>query len=492
MPVIEIDGRTIEAPAGRNVLETAEAAGIAIPHFCYHPAFAAEGSCRMCLVEVEGSPKLELACALVVRDGLKVRTGTTAVREARRSVLEFFLADHPIDCPICDKAGECTLQDYYAAYDMAESRGREPKERRDKLVRIGEKLLLDRERCVLCTRCVRFLAQTTKTRELGVVERGVHAEIATFPGELIRSADSGNLVDLCPVGAITSTDFRFKTRPWFLKHADAICNLCARGCNIFIDHHPGFYRIPGSARIYRVRPRPNDAVNGYFMCDHGRAGFVADHRTGRRERIGGNGTGAAEGAWDWDRALSVAAEKLGALRAAGKGGRIGAILHSGLTNEELGLIRSLLAAVDAGGAAFADPPDGEASGILLLADRTPNRSGASALGFETRGTDPAAVAGRSDLLLVFETNRARVPSGSAAEEALRRAPAKILFTTHETATAGFADLVLPVAAPAENRGSYTNADGRVQPFEAAVLPCLDVRPLADVLTDLARRIGERP
>jgi len=492
MPVIEVDGKRIEAAAGRNVLDTAESVGIAIPHFCYHPAFQPEGSCRMCLVEVEGSPKLELACSLVVRDGLKVRTDTPTVREARRSVLEFFLADHPIDCPICDKAGECTLQDYYAGYDLAESRNIEPKERREKLVKIGEKLLLDRERCVLCTRCVRFLAQIAQTRELGVVERGVHAEITTLPGEIIRSVDSGNLVDLCPVGAITSTDFRFKTRPWFLKHADSICPLCARGCNIVIDHHPGFTRVPGSAKIYRVRPRQNDAVNGHFMCDDGRAGFVADHRAVRRERIARNGGGGAGTEWGWDRALDFAVERIAALRSAGKAGRIGAILHSFLTNEELEHVKRLLASLGAGAVAFADPPEGEASGILLLADRTPNRAGAAAVGFDPRAADPAEIAARSDLLFIFETNRANIPSGSAAWEALRKVATKILFTTHETPSVPLADLVLPVSAPAENRGSYTNADGRVQRFEAAVPACFDIRPLADVLVDLSGKLGERP
>ena len=491
MPVIEIDGKRIEAADCQTVLKTAESAGIAIPHFCYHPAFAPEGSCRMCLVEVEGSPKLELACSLVVREGLKVRTDTPGVRAARQSVLEFLLADHPIDCPICDKAGECRLQDYYRDYGLTEGRGNEPKERKEKKVRIGEKLLLDRERCIQCTRCVRFLAEVTKTHELGVVERGVHSEIATFPGELVRSIDSGNLVDLCPVGALTSTDFRFKTRPWFLKHADSICPLCARGCNIVIDHHPGITRVPGSAKIYRVRPRRNDAVNGHFMCDYGRAGFVADHRAVRRERIARNGEAGAGIEWSWDRALDFAVEKLAAVRPAGKAGRIGAILHSALTNEEFGLIKRLLASLGGGAVAFADPPEAEASGILLLADRTPNRAGAAALGFDPRAADPAEVAARSDLLLIFETNRTRLPSDGPAAEAVRKAATKILFTTHETAAVPLADLVLPVAAPAENRGSYTNADGRVQRFEAAVPVCFDVRPLADVLGDLDRKLGER-
>jgi NADH-quinone oxidoreductase subunit G len=491
MPVIEINGRRIEAADGLTVLKAAEAAGIPIPHLCFHPAFPPEGSCRMCLVEIEGSPKLELACSAVVREGLKVRTATPVVREARRSVLEFLLADHPLDCPICDKAGECRLQDYYNDYGLTESRNAEAKERRDKKVKIGEKLLLDRERCIQCTRCVRFLSEVTKTHELGVVERGVHSEISTFPGELIRSVDSGNLVDLCPVGAITSTDFRFKTRPWFLKHADSICPLCARGCNIVIDHHPGIVRVPGSARIFRIGPRRNDEVNGHFICDRGRAGFVADHRDGRRERIGWNRGGEAEAAWSWDKGLDFLAAKIRSLREEGKAGRIGWILHCGLTNEELGLVRRLSASLGATAIAFADAPDEADAGILLLADRTPNRAGAAALGFDPRAADPADVVAQSDLLLIFETNRTIPPSCAPALEALAKVAAKILFTTHATPLSKRVDLVLPVAAPAENSGSYTNASGRVQRFEAAVAACGDIRPAADVLADLDRRLGER-
>jgi NADH-quinone oxidoreductase subunit G len=488
MPVIEIDGRRIEAAAGLTVLTAAESAGIAIPHFCYHPAFAPEGSCRMCLVEIEGSPKLELACSTVIRDGLKVRTDTAAVRDARRSVLEFLLADHPIDCPICDKAGECELQDNYRDYGLTEGRNAEAKERREKKVKIGEKLLLDRERCIQCTRCVRFLAEVTKTNELGVVERGVHSEISTFPGELVRSVDSGNLVDLCPVGAITSTDFRFKTRPWFLRHADSICPLCARGCNIIIDHHPGFTRVPGSAKIYRVRPRRNDDVNGHFLCDYGRAGFVADHREGRRERIGWNRGGEAESAWSWDKALDFVAAKIRSLLEDGKSGRIGTILHCGLTNEELEKMDRLLGSLGARAAAFADGPGESDEGILLLADRTPNRAGAVALGFDPRAAEPMNVVAQSDLLLIFETNRTVAPACGPAVAALEKVGTKVLFTTHETPLAKQVDLVLPVAAPAENRGSYTNAAGRVQRFEPAVAPCGDIRPAADVLADLAARL----
>jgi NADH-quinone oxidoreductase subunit G len=244
-----IDGAPVEVAEGTTVFKAAERAGVAIPHFCFHPAFAPEGSCRLCLVQIEGSPKLELSCSTIVREGMKVATASPVVREARRSVLEFLLAEHPLDCPICDKAGECKLQDYSRDYGLTESAFREFKEKRDKKVVIGEKLLLDRERCIQCTRCVRFLAEITKTHELGVFERGVHAEIGILDGSPVRNGYSGNLVDLCPVGAITDTDFRFKTRPWFLSRGESLCPHCGRGCSIYIDYRGRTRRstVPGFA-----------------------------------------------------------------------------------------------------------------------------------------------------------------------------------------------------------------------------------------------------
>jgi NADH-quinone oxidoreductase subunit G len=279
-----IDGAPVEVAEGTTVFKAAERAGVAIPHFCFHPAFAPEGSCRLCLVQIEGSPKLELSCSTIVREGMKVATASPVVREARRSVLEFLLAEHPLDCPICDKAGECKLQDYSRDYGLTESAFREFKEKRDKKVVIGEKLLLDRERCIQCTRCVRFLAEITKTHELGVFERGVHAEIGILDGSPVRNGYSGNLVDLCPVGAITDTDFRFKTRPWFLSRGESLCPHCGRGCSIYIDYHPGFPRVPGSAKVYRIRPRTNEKVNGPWICDVGRTAFVKAQNAGRSDR----------------------------------------------------------------------------------------------------------------------------------------------------------------------------------------------------------------
>jgi NADH-quinone oxidoreductase subunit G len=222
---VVIDDRPVEVRPGMTILAAAQQAGLHIPHLCFHPAFVPEGSCRICLVEIEGLPKLELACATTVRDGMKISTQSPRVREARRGVLEFLLADHPLDCPICDKAGECKLQDYYLEYGLFENAFKEAKEKREKIIKIGEKLILDRERCILCTRCVRFLSEITKTQELGVFRRGIYSEISTYEGAPVKNNYSGNLVDLCPVGAITDREFRFKTRTWFLVQTESICPL---------------------------------------------------------------------------------------------------------------------------------------------------------------------------------------------------------------------------------------------------------------------------
>ena len=285
---LTIDGRAVMAAEGTNVLRAAEQAGIDIPHFCYHPAFAAEGSCRMCLVEIEGLPKLELACSTPVREGLVVRTATPLVEQARRDVLEFLLADHPLDCPICDKAGECRLQDHYDLHGRFPGRFSEAKQKKDKLVRIGRGLVLDRERCILCTRCVRFLRTVTGTGELGIFERGARAEIGIFEGVPVDNDYAGNLADICPVGAITAEDFRFKTRAWFLARKPSVCPHCSRGCAIVVESVAGYPLPEAKRRVYRVTAGANPAVNGYWIC-RPRPGRPARHRRRADRRVAEEG-----------------------------------------------------------------------------------------------------------------------------------------------------------------------------------------------------------
>jgi NADH-quinone oxidoreductase subunit G len=259
MPVITIDNKKIEAAAGTTVLKAALENGIYIPHFCWHPLLSISGNCRMCVVEIEGRPKLEVSCNLAAADGMVVKTDTPAVKKMRKSVLEFLLINHPVDCPICDQAGECLLQDYHFKYSGEKSRFKEEKVHRSKASDVGQHVKIDNERCVLCTRCVRFCHEVVKEPELAVAIRGDRSFVTTAPGKKLDNPYSLNTVDICPVGALTSKDFRFKKRVWFLKSTASICPHCSNGCPIWIDHADGV--------MYRWRPRD------MILCDEGRLSY---------------------------------------------------------------------------------------------------------------------------------------------------------------------------------------------------------------------------
>jgi NADH-quinone oxidoreductase subunit G len=488
MPKVDIDGLCVDAAAGSTILLAAEQAGISIPHFCFHPAFSPEGSCRLCLVEVADSPKLELACATVVREGMKVLTASPQVRDARRGVLEFLLAEHPLDCPICDKAGECRLQDYYQEYGLTEGVFDETKIRREKKVRIGEKLLLDRERCVLCTRCVRFLTEVTKTGELAVVQRGVRSEVATYDGERVRTPYAGNLVDLCPTGAITDMEFRFTTRPWFLERRESVCPLCGRGCNIFIDSHPGVPRVPGSANVYRIRPRFNAAVNGHWICDHGRYDYLRALRSVPPSRLLWNRESRGV-EMSWDKATTLVIAKLRALLETKGPERVALVLTSFLTNEEFYLIRRIFKfSLDVRRVFFADPPPGAADGFLLTEERAPNRKGAELLGFDPRPIVFGELAESTDFILIFGTALADLFSHEEVSRVFGTIQTKVLVAANPEALASQADFILPAVPAAGKDGSFVNAESRIQKFSAAVRPCGEARPEWAILLDLARAL----
>ena len=234
MPTLTIDGKPITVEAGTRVIEAARRLGIEVPFYCYHPGLTIPANCRICMVEIEKFPKPQVACYTECQDGMVVRTDTDKIKETRRHILEFLLINHPLDCPVCDQAGECWLQDYYLRYGLYDARFYEEKVKKPKAVPIGPNVMLDAERCILCSRCVRFTDEISKTSELGIVNRGDHSEIAVSPEKELDNPYSGNVVDICPVGALTDRDFRFKCRVWYLQKADSICPGCARGCNIEI------------------------------------------------------------------------------------------------------------------------------------------------------------------------------------------------------------------------------------------------------------------
>ncbi|MGD1010493.1 MAG: 2Fe-2S iron-sulfur cluster-binding protein [Candidatus Aminicenantales bacterium] len=490
MVTIQIDGKPLQVAPGTTVLKAAEQMGIVIPRFCFHPAFEPEGSCRMCLVEIEGLPKLDLACSTVVREGMIVRTSTPKVIQARKDVLEFFLADHPLDCPICDKAGECFLQDYYDKHGRYASRFLEAKEKKKKKIPIGKKLILDRERCVLCTRCVRFLRRVTGTGELGVFERGVTAEIGIDEGTEIKNNYSGNLVDICPVGAITDGDFRFKTRAWFLEKKRTVCPRCSRGCNIVIQSVRDYPLSGRQRKIYRIVAAENPDVNGHWICDYGRYGYpdVEDNRwkviaVNRGEPAGGRPP-------NWENILKGLAAEIRGLADAGRTSSLAVILNSFLTNEELAACRKLFAdALGVRSIFFADPKPGEADGHLLTADRAPNGGGAAALGFLPTLPDLDRLAGASDLLIAFGPHLLDHFPVEKLAAALQGIGRKYLLASHRSALDALADIILPTAHPAEKKGSFTNIKGTVQPFECAVKPPRGSLPEGEILSRLASELG---
>lgn len=486
MVKIFIDEIELDVAEGTTILRAAESAGLQIPHLCYHKAFLPEGTCRMCLVEIEGLPKLELACSTQVKEGMKVSTKSERVVEARKGVLECLLAEHPIDCPICDKAGECKLQDYYEEYGLFDSEFKENKERRQKRIEIGKNLIHDQERCVLCRRCVRFLREVTKTEELGVFQRGIHAEVSTYDGVLVNNNYSGNLAEICPVGAITDKDFRFKSRTWFLQSRESICPLCSRGCNIYVESHQGFSRFSLPKRVYRIRTRENQMINGFWICDKGRY----EYSYLDQERIDKIIVKNSQNPITWIVATTSIAKEIGRLYHMKRSAQIGLILTSWLSNEELFLIDKIFR-VELGieKVCFLDPPDEEADDFLYTGERSPNKRGAKEIGFDLQLPDWESFFENVDLLLVFGSPFFNLSDTGPLTAALDHIEKKILLVSHHREINALFDSVLPMSLIAEKAGSLTNIVGSVQRFSPALPAPGDSRPAWQFLVDLAKKLS---
>ncbi len=262
MPKCTINGKVVEVKDGTTIIQAFKQLNEEIAHYCWHPALSIAGVCRLCMVEIAGNPRLQIACNTTVTEGMVVSNNSPMVKDAVKWGLDFHLINHPLDCPICDQAGECGLQDQYMKFGMYDPEMAEKKVNKRKAVDLGERVMLDTERCILCSRCVRFTEEITKTNELGIFNRGDRSEIGTFKDKPLNNNYSVNTVDICPVGALTSKDFRFKQRVWFLKDKPSVCNGCSTGCNVDV-----YFNKEG---VWRLKPRHNDAVNGYWMCDVGR------------------------------------------------------------------------------------------------------------------------------------------------------------------------------------------------------------------------------
>jgi NADH-quinone oxidoreductase subunit G len=479
MPTVEIDGQKVDVEDGKTVIQAADQIGIEIPHYCWHPGLSISGNCRMCLVEIEKSPKLQIACNTRCTDGMVVHTKSEKTQIAQKAVLEFLLLNHPIDCPVCDQAGECKLQEYYMDYDRQRSRmPLEAKVRKKKAIPIGPYVILDQERCILCARCTRFLDEITHTSELGIFERGNHSEIALAPNKTLDNPYSANVVDICPVGALTNRDFRFQARVWYLERTESVCGACANGCNIEVYHREG--------RIYRFQPRTNMAVNDYWMCDAGRHSGLTLQGEGRLMQPLVRGADRFTPA-DWSATTASAGA---ALKGAGS---VGIVVSARATNEEIFLARRLGAALGATVAGISwSPPGSTGDDFLIKADKNPNTQGLKLQGVPLDGVDAllaAATAGTLKALVLLRTDLTAWCDGTAARAALESVPYVVVLDAQQHEAAQFANVILPIGMYTETDGSFTNHAGRVQRLREAVVPPGEARSGWRVLDDLVAAVG---
>ena len=494
MPKVTIDGQTLEVEPGTTVITAAERLGIHVPRYCYFPGLSIAGSCRMCMVEIEKFPKLQIACYTQVTDGMVVHTNTEKVKIARQAILEFLLLNHPVDCPVCDQAGECWLQEYYMEYGLYNSTQAEDKIRKRKAVPIGPYVILDTERCILCSRCVRFCAEVTKTHEIGIFERGEHSEIWLYPGRNLDNKYSGNVIDICPVGALTCRDFRFQCRVWYLESVDSICPNCANGCNIEIHYNARRPHEAGGRRLLRLKPRYNPELNQWWMCDEGRYGYKF---VDREDRILDPMERKEKGLSPitWKEAISRLAERLKTILNEGRPEQIGVIVSRWLTNEEMFLAKRLFGQeLGVRNMDYRVPGNivGEDDGFLIRADKSPNSKGAELIGLA--GPDAAqimegAAAGRIKLLYVLGQDLVKGFGPELVKAAAEKTGLFVYQGTNLNDTTDFAHLVLPGAAFAEKEGTFTNYAGRVQKINQAFPPLGRSLPDGEIIIQLAQSLG---
>ena len=497
MPKITINDQVYEIPAGRTIIQVADEAGVEIPRYCYHPDIGIEASCRMCLVEVEKLPKLVPACATPATDGMIVRTNTARVQQAVRYAMEFLLLHHPIDCPVCDQSGECWLQDYYMEHAGHSSRypGTQ-KTRRVKAVDLGPLVKLDRERCILCTRCVRFTRNVTKTGEIGVFNRGHHAEIAIHGDKPYDNPYSGNVVDICPVGALTSSDFRFKVRAWFLKETDSVCGGCSTGCNLRIDHSaramgggiPGVTATEGT--IYRTVGRRNVAVNKSWLCDEGRLSFHTFERWPRLRAARTKGPSAA---------LDQIHQRFETIRKESGPSAVAALGSATSTNEALFLMKKYFQGrVDFRLSNETETYRKQQDDLLRRLDKHPNTQGALDLGLAGALNGLKGIVNLAEgkqirgMWIAFHPQLVGDDSPevvSNLERLIRALDYSVVSTTHEFGWAENATVLLPMAAWSEESGTYTNYAGRVQIVNRAVAAAGESVPLYAMMAQLLGAAG---
>ena len=482
MVKLTIDGHEVEVPKGTTILEAAKQIGALVPHYCYHPGMSSPAMCRLCLVEVEGAPKPMPSCVTTVAEGQTVRTQSDNALGHRRGVLEFYLVNHPLDCPICDASGACHLQDYVHEEGREHGRGREPKRvfGRDDF---GGDVLFYGDRCVMCTRCVRFMNEVEQDPRLTVVERGSRSVIDTFFDEGLEGTHwHGNIVDVCPVGALVSKDFLHKARAWDLEHTPSICPGCSQGCNIDLHTRDNL--------VQRIKPRENLDVNGWWMCDYGRLDYEWMNAGDRIEapliRREGVATAVA-----WKDALTELLDRARSLGASS----VKAIASAHASNEDLGALAALVDALGGGDFVYRGrtaeseiPLKGYPS-LARRRDLTPNATGAEVFGAKRVGGDDAAggldeIASHDGIVIVL---------GDAlqdqSEDFGRDAALFVYVGQNGSQAAEHADFVLPITTFAEQEGTFTNVQGRVQRFWPAMTAPGMARPAWLILGALAAELA---
>jgi NADH-quinone oxidoreductase subunit G len=530
VPKVIVNDIEVDADPKDNCILAARKAGVEIPHYCWHEALSVVASCRMCLVEVgekkpDGTiamgPKLVPGCQTPIKEGTVIKTNTPKVKTSQQMTLELLLLNHPLDCSICDQAGECYLQDYTYKYGKAHSRLDEPKLQRDDKYHIGEQIALFTDRCVMCTRCVRFTREVAGTAELQVVARGSHEEIDVFPETPCNNKLAGNVVDLCPVGALCSKDFLYKKRVWWLKHAESVCTGCSTGCSVHVDQNED--------KVYRLRPRENPLAQGHFMCDEGRFGFkyIHDERRLIAPKVSKSNTGAANGstapnaaslslggagtqfADPWKDVLAITRSKIKeAIKTDARG--FVAVLSPFMTVEEAYLLASYLKQLDTRVRLVMGPvpmigsddmypkgPKGEAPEagkvkFTIRAEKCPNRLGVEAIlrHFEGEVISVAQVAAKADATAWYFVGGYQ--HGWVTESIDRGVGTPSLLIVQDLFPSPLserADIVLPSGSFAEREGTYVNHSGLAQAAQAAIRSPGDARADSRILMELTERTG---
>jgi len=510
---LTIDGQPVTVAKGKTVLQAAIEAGISVPYYCYHPGLGVDGSCRVCVVKIEKIPKLQTSCSTVCADGMVVQTRDAEVVQARAGIFEFLLVNHPLDCPVCDKGGECPLQDFSYTFGPAESRMDFPRRVFDGEgvkadVDFGPTLMLNRNRCILCTRCVRFMREVDTDAQIGIVDRGYGSEIATFREEGVHSLLSGNLMDVCPVGAITTRDYRFKSRPWDNPSVvDTVCTLCSKGCNtsVWLKAKPEWAR---ASQVIRMTPRFNPDVNSYWMCDIGRFDYRwIEGDTRLRRPLVRQGERLEPVGWH-----DVDSRLRDRLHAAGSADprSVGFVVSAHAATEELFVLRQLVDGMlgSEGGEAVtvtwrrSEKPQPPGVKFKVHATDAPNVNGARDLGFRVGAGNDAEPA-LDDLKAAVESGRIKAvyvidpgPEGSSGDlswliDSRRRGTLQLLIVQAIVMSdlVQAADIVLPGASFVEKDAVYTNADGRVQAASKAIAPPGEAREDWFILVALARLLG---